>query len=121
MFGISTKEAILSAAVALLGDHGLPKLAGPQVAKKARVRQSHVTYYFPRRSDLLKAVAQRFIESIAEEAFAMNERGESLTAMTAAAIGDRRRIRTLIGLYMAAEEDAALRAQLQASTLATRA
>jgi AcrR family transcriptional regulator len=115
-----TREQILKAAVGLLGDHGLPKLTQPQVAKKARVRQSHVTYYFPKRSDLVAAVANRYINSVAEEALKLAQTGKPLDALTTAALGDRRRVRTLISLLIASEEDPALRQQLLDSAKATR-
>jgi AcrR family transcriptional regulator len=121
MIGSSTKDEILSAAVQLLGDHGFERLTGPQVAKKAHVRQSHVTYYFPKRTDLLAAVAGRFIETVAEEALRLHERGESTEGLVTAVLGDRRRARTLLALFVASEHDEALREQLVQSVLATRA
>ena len=114
------KEQILDAAVNLLGQHGLAKLTGPQVAKKAKVRQSHVTYYFPHRSDLLAAVTKRYIESVAEEAMKLADEGKSTGALVTAVLGDRKRVRTLIGLLVASEDDAALRAQLVESVIHTR-
>jgi AcrR family transcriptional regulator len=121
MIGSSTKNDILTAALQLLGDHGFEALTGPRVAKKARVRQSHLTYYFPKRTDLLAAVAQRYIETVAEEAISLSARGESTDALVTAVLGDRRRVRTLIALFVASEEDEALRGQLVQSVLATRA
>ena len=114
------KDQILEAAVQLLGQHGLRKLTGPQVAKKARVRQSHVTYYFPHRSDLVGAVARRYIESVAEEALKLSQEGKSTDALITAVLGDRRRVRTLISLLVASEEDPALRQQLIESVMGTR-
>ena len=114
------KEQILDAAVQLLGQHGLSRLTGPQVAKKAKVRQSHVTYYFPHRSDLVGAVARRYIESVAEEAMRLAQEGRSTDALISAVLGDRRRVRTLISLLVASEDDAALREQLVESVLNTR-
>jgi AcrR family transcriptional regulator len=115
------KDQILEAAVQLLGQHGLRKLTGPQVAKKAKVRQSHVTYYFPHRSDLVGAVARRYIESVAEEAMRLAQQGRSTDALITAVLGDRRRVRTLISLLVASEEDTALRTQLIESVMGTRA
>ena len=114
------REQILEAAVQLLGQHGLRKLTGPQVAKKAKVRQSHLTYYFPRRSDLIGAVARRYIESVAEQAMALNQQGRSTDGLVTAVLGDRRRVRTLISLLMASDEDPALRQQLVESVLGSR-
>lgn len=115
------KEQILDAAVQLLGQYGLRKLTGPQVAKKARCRQSHVTYYFPKRSDLVGAVARKYIDSVAQQAMELASQGKSTDALISAVLGDRRRVRTLISLLVASEEDPALRQQLVESVLATRA
>lgn len=114
------REQILEAAVQLLGQHGPRKLTGPQVAKKAKVRQSHLTYYFPRRSDLIGAVARRYIESVAEQAMALSQQGRSTDGLITAVLGDRRRVRTLISLLMASDEDPALGQQLIESVLGTR-
>jgi AcrR family transcriptional regulator len=121
------RKKVLDAATELLGDHGLRKLTQPQVAKRAGVRQSHVTYYFPRRSDLIAAVARSYSDSVAGEVLQKMQTAqagtlaESLSAFTTTLIGDRRRTRTLIGLLVASEEDAELRAQMLEGVLALRA
>lgn len=133
MFGRATKategdikKQVLDAAVALLGDHGLRKLTQPQVAKKAGVRQSHVTYYFPRRSDLISAVARSYVESVGAEVLALvqdtgdEDRGRLLNAFTTAVVGNRQRARTLIGLLIASEELPELREQLVQGVLGLR-
>lgn len=112
------REKVLKAAVQLLADHGLRKLTQPRVAKKANVRQSHLTYYFPRRSDLIAAVARRYVESTAVEIMQLfqsadgEDLGQLLAALAYKQVGDRRRARTLMGLLVATEEDSALRAQM---------
>src|SRR6266511_3391280 len=58
------RERLLNAAVAILREGGIQGLSQIQVARRARVRQSHLTYYFPRRHDLVEAVAVRFIDGI---------------------------------------------------------
>jgi AcrR family transcriptional regulator len=117
----STKDQILDAALVLLGDRGLRALTQPQVAKKAKVRQSHLTYYFPKRGDLLAAVTRRYLDRVTEAALELSSRGESPNALAAAVLGDRRRVRTLIALFGASEEEPQLRAQLVRSVLASRA
>ncbi len=54
----SVRERILAAAVALLHEGGIQGWSQVQVARRAKVRQSHVTYYFPKRHDLIDALAQ---------------------------------------------------------------
>src|SRR6266496_237378 len=58
------RERVLNAAVGILRAGGIQGLSQVQVARRARVRQSHLTYYFPRRHDLVEAVAVRFIDGI---------------------------------------------------------
>ena len=59
------RAQILDTAFALLADHGVAYLTQPRVSKAAGVRQSHLTYYFPTRGDLLAAVARHSIEILA--------------------------------------------------------
>lgn len=54
----STRTRILTAGVEVLHSDGLVALTQQAVAEKAGVRQSHITYYFPTRLDLLQATAQ---------------------------------------------------------------
>jgi AcrR family transcriptional regulator len=49
---------ILTAGVEVLHSEGFAALTQQAVAEKAGVRQSHITYYFPTRLDLLRATAQ---------------------------------------------------------------
>ncbi len=52
------RTRILTAAMEILHTDGFAALTQTQVAHRAGVRQSHVTYYFPTRNDLLRATAQ---------------------------------------------------------------
>jgi AcrR family transcriptional regulator len=54
----STRTRILTAGVEVLHSDGFAALTQHAVAEKAGVRQSHITYYFPTRLDLLQATAQ---------------------------------------------------------------
>ena len=54
----STRVRILTAGVEVLHMEGFAALTQQAVAAKAGVRQSHITYYFPTRLDLLQATAQ---------------------------------------------------------------
>lgn len=55
---ISARERILSAAIQIATKSGIKSLTQPKVAKEAGVSQSHLTYYFPRKADLLTAVLE---------------------------------------------------------------
>lgn len=55
---ISTQQRILNAAICIALKSGVKSLTQPKVAKAAGVTQSHLTYYFPRKADLLAAVLE---------------------------------------------------------------
>jgi AcrR family transcriptional regulator len=55
---ISTRERILNAAIQIATKNGIKSLTQPRVAKQAGVTQSLLTYYFPRKTDLLTAVLE---------------------------------------------------------------
>jgi AcrR family transcriptional regulator len=59
---IDHREAILGAGLAALREQGLAGLTQPKIAAKTGLRQSHLTYYYPTRADLLEAVARRAME-----------------------------------------------------------
>ncbi|MBX3191487.1 MAG: TetR family transcriptional regulator [Labilithrix sp.] len=121
---VPVRERILDTALRMLGESGVRTLAQPKVARRAGVPQGHLTYYFPKRMDLLAAVAARFVERLREDvpalaAFATDARARLDAAgrrqamrFVARLAKDRARTRTVIGLVAAAEEDAALRRQM---------
>lgn len=112
------REKILKAAVSLLGDCGLRKLAQPQIAKKAKIPQGHITYYFPTRSDLLLAVAERSLYSIAD--IVMKSAGKAAVEtdflpLILPLIKDEVRTRMLLGLLVESDENPELRKRLRKS------
>jgi AcrR family transcriptional regulator len=124
----AVRERILDAAVGLLQSAG--KLAQPQVARAAGVPQGHLTYYFPKRFDLLAAVAARFREMLHEELPAVLEADlgqaidakvrEKALAFVARLARDRARTRMLLGLILAAEEDPSLRGAMADNVMLVR-
>lgn len=115
----SLRETILDAAVNLLRTAGVKKLAQPQVARAAGVPQGHLTYYFPKKIDLLAAIARRFVEmaqmDLQEFTSARGWRRASSTARDGALrfvktlAADRERTRMLLGLLVEADEEPELR------------
>lgn len=110
------KQAILQAAMGLLKEQGVAALTQPRVAGAAGVKQSHLTYYFPKRSDLLFGIAEFAIESVmAEVASRMQGRapsralGESIAAAMIGGIPSR----VMLGLIVAADSEPALRPLLR--------
>jgi AcrR family transcriptional regulator len=116
---VGVRERILDAALATLSEEGLQKLTQVRVAKRARVRQSHLTYYFPTRDDLLEAVATRVVDEIASHATAFTgtpgDQGAMLVRL-AAAIADSAHMRMFVGLIVEADDDPAVRAMLATGT-----
>lgn len=126
------RERILDAALRMLGESGVRTLVQPKVAKEAGVPQGHLTYYFPKRMDLLAAVADRFVERLREDApsllaLAADTRAridaagrKRAMAFVAKLAKDRVRTRTILGLLAAADEDAELRKQVAANAESVR-
>jgi AcrR family transcriptional regulator len=56
------RQDIINAALVVLRERGLSGFTQPRVAAEAGVRQSHLTYYFPTRVDLLSGVAHAAID-----------------------------------------------------------
>ena len=113
------RERILDAALAVLREEGIQRLSQVQVARRAGVRQSHLTYYFPSRTDLLDATAGRFMEGLA--AGLVHAAGRVATVRTALAhlakaVADRGHMRMFVGVIVEADHDPAVRAILLRST-----
>jgi AcrR family transcriptional regulator len=73
------RRRILDAAVAILRDEGVRALTQTRTATRAGVRQSHLTYYFPKKSDLL-AAALRERHRLAEAAADASPEGDPFDA-----------------------------------------
>jgi AcrR family transcriptional regulator len=114
------REEILVAALAILGESGLQHLTQVQVATRAGVRQSHLTYYFPTRDHLLKAVAERGVDGIASGLRRVVRRkggqGRRLLERLATSIADLAHMRIFVGMILEADRDPAVRRALQHGT-----
>jgi AcrR family transcriptional regulator len=127
----SVRERILDAAVALLRSHGVKALSQTRVAKEAGVQQGHLTYYFPRRGDLVAAIAERFVESMNSEVQSLLSSGayfqghsamrEGLHDVIAAIVRDHERTRMLMALMIEAERDPAIRPVMAQQAASMRA
>lgn len=115
--GPDVRSRILDAALALLGEEGTVRLTQTAVAKAAGVRQSHLTYYFPTRAELLKATAVHSIEAMLTTLGARAAGGELtmdvLARIADAMVGDKRLPRILLGLIASSEEDRAIKGFLR--------
>ncbi len=108
---MSVRSRILDAALGLLAEGGAHELTQPKVARAAGVRQSHLTYYFPTRGELLQEVARHSIGKLASQ-LGHAPHG-SLAEAIAAGAADKRRSRVMLGLVNAADRDAKVKARMR--------
>lgn len=108
---MTVRTRILEAGLRLLAESGAHELTQPKVAKAAGVRQSHLTYYFPTRGELLQEVARHSIEKLAGQL--AHARKASLAEGIAAGAADKRRSRVMLGLVGAADRDPAIKARMR--------
>lgn len=116
------RTRILDAAHRLLAQSGPAALTQPKVSRAAGVSQSHLTYYFPKRTDLLVAIARHAVEgTLARLRDAGGAAPEDVAALLQARLADKRLVRLLVGLIVAAGEDPALKASLRDFVAGVRA
>lgn len=78
---LSVSERLLAAAMIVIQTEGLQRMSQARVAQLAGLRQSHLTYYFPTRKDLLKALVETIHQQLQQS---MQMVGMSLTPTQAA-------------------------------------
>lgn len=110
---MAVRERILEAALRLLAQRGAHELTQPKVSKAAGVRQSHLTYYFPTRAELLQAVARHSIAALAAELASVPDAPAAVAQGIAAGAADKRRVRLMLGLVGAADRDPAIKRRLR--------
>lgn len=113
---MDVRESILLAGVELLNTQGITALSQPRVARAAGVKQSHLTYYFPKRTDLLLAIAEHSIDGILTGLAARLGSAPPATAIAdsiAAVARTGAPPRIMLGLIVAAENEPELRPALQ--------
>ncbi|HYL91072.1 MAG TPA: helix-turn-helix domain-containing protein [Burkholderiales bacterium] len=108
---MDVRDRILEAALRLLAESGAHELTQPRVAKAAGVRQSHLTYYFPTRADLLQEVARYSIGKLAGQLEHAKPGG--LPQGIAAGAADKRRARVMLGLVGAADRDPKIKQRMR--------
>jgi AcrR family transcriptional regulator len=106
------KQRIAAAAAEILFRYGAKRLTQLEVAKALGIRQSHLTYYFPRRADLLAAVADAFLVHAATEFDAARGAPEAFLGELARRATAPGAFRAFLGLLIEADEDPALRDRL---------
>ncbi len=121
------RDRIIDAAIGPLRERGLKRLGQSQVAKAAHMPQGHRTYYFPRKHDLMLAVAakaldymQRTLATAAPPGSGTTSARLEATEKLAAEVCDRARTRMLLGLLVESDDNPELRALMLQSTEGTR-
>lgn len=119
------RQRILDAALGLMAEHGFMEVTQPKIARAAGVRQSHLTYYFPTRAELLKALAMHSIEillgSLATGASAGKLTPALFAQFAGEALADKRGARVMLGLIVSSEEDREIKQFLRDFVVRVRA
>ena len=105
------REIILKAAMATLREHGFSGFTQPRVAKRANLRQSHLTYYFPTRLALLEGVARLAVDGqlAALQSIVDLPSVPAVIKNITVIIGRHENTRVLMALAQAADEEPSLR------------
>jgi AcrR family transcriptional regulator len=105
------RELILRAALGVLRDEGLGSFSQARVAARAELRQSHLTYYFPTRADLLRAVAERGVAERIEALRVIETAGsaDGKVRCLAHVLADPAQTRVLVALTQCADTDPGVR------------
>ncbi len=110
---VGRREQILHAAVEILNAEGFGGLTQTRVAERAGIRQSHLTYYFPARNDLLRETAVYGCDAMLGALEMGIESGElnveNFREVMAVDIHDRRFARLMCALIVASDEDAEIK------------
>ena len=100
------RARILDAALEIMRTEGLKRLTQPKVAAAAGIRQSHLTYYFPKKVDLIVALlADHVHQGEHDHGGGEGDIGPALSLVAS----DRRRISFFLNLIVEAEQEPALR------------
>ncbi len=122
----TTRERILHAAVTLLNDDGFSSLTQQRVCERAGIRQSHLTYYFPTRNDLLRETAVFGCEAMLSVMAETAKSGQMTLPMMRDLMftvdeSDRRFGRLMTALTVASDEDPRIKPWMSAFEAENRA
>ena len=110
------QEDILIAGSMLLREKGVTALTQPQIAQAANIKQSHLTYYFPKRANLLLAIAEHTMSGLMDNAAAQLQakpQGKTLADAVSRIMIDGLPPRVILGLIVAADSDPDIRKLLR--------
>lgn len=103
------RKRILDAALEIMSTEGLKRLTQPKVAAAAGIRQSHLTYYFPKKVDLIVALLGDHVHG--EDGDGANDHHDPKQIDPALELvaADKRRISFFLNLIVEAEHEPQLR------------
>ena len=107
------RKKILDAGLTILREQGLAGLTQPRIAAMTGLRQSHLTYYYPTRADLLTAVTRAAIEAQLAGARSLTKgivSAKQAAAKIATVAARRENTRVLAALNQAADQEPTVRA-----------
>jgi AcrR family transcriptional regulator len=105
------RQHIIEAGLATLREHGYAGFTQPRVATRAGLRQSHLTYYYPTRADLLAAVGRAAIDGqlAAADAVLNGSSPHKVVGALANVVVRHENTRVLMALAQAADQAPGLR------------
>lgn len=109
MKDVNLRDKILAAALELMQQHGVKKFTQPQVAKLAGIRQSHLTYYFPTKADLIKGLLEGHLKSASDGKGASGTASVDMREAFGVLTSNKGRMRFFLGLIAEAQSDPELR------------
>jgi AcrR family transcriptional regulator len=117
---MDVREKLIAAGLWVLREEGLAAFTQPRVCRQAAVRQSHLTYYFPTRMDLLVAVAERAVQDrlavIAASVDEAIDEPRAASAAVARAIASTENNRAFLALAEAADQEPRVQAAFRELT-----
>jgi DNA-binding transcriptional regulator YbjK len=112
----NVRQRILDAALDVVEAQGIMALTQPKVSKAAGLRQSHLTYYFPRKADLFAALLDASHDRTDKNGKPKqaSEGPASIFEELAGVMFDRRRMQFFLGIALATSDEPELRAAVAA-------
>lgn len=115
------RDKIIAASLHVLQTEGIRRFTQTRVAQRAKLRQSHLTYYYPTKADLLEATAERVLDGVTAQIAEAGRTvpgwgaghflGELVTRMCESA-----HMRMFVAMVVEADRDPAVRKLLQRGT-----
>lgn len=103
------RQLILDTALDIVETEGIRAVTQPRIAKISGIRQSHLTYYFPRKADLYIALLDASHDRAEKKS---NGRNVSLEEMLVALFFEPERMRFFLSIVLEVGDDPELRSVL---------